>query len=194
MKRARRRSWRTATRSNLRRRYDGARRPLHRGMEWLEGSDLATIVAGDELPVTTVVDYVLQAWKRFAEVHARGIVHRDVKPSNLFVTRGADNRALVKLIDFGVSKIDVGGSNGRAAGGDRGHPLVHGSRADVRIGQADGSPRRRLGARRRPLRAAHASHAVRRREPRRNSLVHRAEGARPSVRICAPTSRAPWIG
>ena len=77
-------------------------------MEWLEGSDLADISAREKLPVATVVDYVLQACEALAEVHARGIVHRDIKPSNLFVTMAADGRPLLKLLDFGISKIDAG--------------------------------------------------------------------------------------
>jgi serine/threonine protein kinase len=74
-------------------------------MEWLEGSDLECISARERLSVEVIVDYVLQACEALAEVHARGIVHRDIKPANLFVTTAADGRPLVKLLDFGVSKI-----------------------------------------------------------------------------------------
>jgi serine/threonine protein kinase len=73
-------------------------------MEWLEGSDLSELLASGRLGVTTAVDYVLQACEALAEVHAYGIVHRDLKPSNLFVTTGSDGQALVKLLDFGISK------------------------------------------------------------------------------------------
>src|SRR5439155_1050872 len=40
-----------------------------------------------------------------SEVHAAGIVHRDLKPSNLFVTRRADGSPILKLLDFGISKL-----------------------------------------------------------------------------------------
>ena len=79
-------------------------------MEWLEGRDLSQILArSGPLPIETAIDYVLQACEALAEVHSRGIVHRDLKPSNLFVTRGRDGLPDVKLIDFGVSKIELSG-------------------------------------------------------------------------------------
>jgi serine/threonine protein kinase len=40
-----------------------------------------------------------------AEAHAAGIVHRDVKPANLFLTRSADGAPCVKLVDFGDNSI-----------------------------------------------------------------------------------------
>ncbi len=80
-------------------------------MEWLEGRDLSQVLTrSGPLPIETAIDYVLQACEALAEVHARGIVHRDLKPSNLFVTRGRDGLPNVKLIDFGVSKVDLSGA------------------------------------------------------------------------------------
>jgi serine/threonine-protein kinase len=76
-------------------------------MELLEGKDLGRIL--DEtgrLPVDDAIDYVLQTCEALAEVHGIGIVHRDLKPPNLFVTRGPDGLACVKLIDFGISRVD----------------------------------------------------------------------------------------
>jgi serine/threonine protein kinase len=43
--------------------------------------------------------------RRLAEAHAAGIVHRDVKPANLFLTRSADGAPCVKLVDFGDNSI-----------------------------------------------------------------------------------------
>jgi hypothetical protein len=74
-------------------------------MEYLEGSDLAAILRGEgPLEVRLLADYVTQALDALAEAHAAGIVHRDLKPSNFFVTRRADGSALVKVLDFGISK------------------------------------------------------------------------------------------
>ena len=75
-------------------------------MEYLDGQTLAGLVRGGAaLPVELVVDYLLQACEAVAEAHALGIVHRDLKPGNLFLTSGADGSPVVKVLDFGVSKI-----------------------------------------------------------------------------------------
>jgi serine/threonine protein kinase len=78
-------------------------------MELLEGEDLARLLnERGHLEVREAAGYLLQACDAIAEAHAKGIVHRDLKPSNLFVTRRRDGTALVKLLDFGISKqIDV---------------------------------------------------------------------------------------
>jgi serine/threonine-protein kinase len=74
-------------------------------MEYLDGSDLGALVEGQgPLPVYAAVDYVLQACDAVAEAHSLGIVHRDLKPRNLFLTGRNDGRALVKVLDFGISK------------------------------------------------------------------------------------------
>jgi serine/threonine-protein kinase len=74
-------------------------------MEYLEGCDLARLVERDGvLPISTSVDYVLQACEALAEAHAVGIVHRDIKPSNLFLTKRIDGSPCIKVLDFGISK------------------------------------------------------------------------------------------
>ena len=78
-------------------------------MELLEGTDLAGAIAEGPLPVTTAVDYVLQACVAIAEAHALGIVHRDLKPANLFLTRRLDGAPLIKVLDFGIAKAPAAG-------------------------------------------------------------------------------------
>ena len=75
-------------------------------MEYLVGRDLGAILAErGPFPIAEAANYVLQALEALAEAHARGIVHRDLKPSNLFLTVHGDGSPLLKVIDFGISKI-----------------------------------------------------------------------------------------
>lgn len=75
-------------------------------MEYVEGMNLAEVIAADgRLPPATAIDYVLQACDALAQAHAAGVVHRDIKPSNLFVSNRPDGKPLVKVLDFGISKV-----------------------------------------------------------------------------------------
>ena len=79
-------------------------------MELLEGCDLGEVLAKNgPLPYETAADFIAQACEAVAEAHAQGIVHRDIKPQNLFLTTCVGGGALVKVLDFGVSKVSVAG-------------------------------------------------------------------------------------
>ncbi|MES1187539.1 MAG: serine/threonine-protein kinase [Myxococcales bacterium] len=74
-------------------------------MEYLEGSDLRALLRErGALSPSLAVDYVLQALQAVAEGHVKGIVHRDIKPGNLFLTSRADGTPLIKVLDFGIAK------------------------------------------------------------------------------------------
>jgi serine/threonine-protein kinase len=75
-------------------------------MEYLAGTDLGRqLSASGPLPVDRAVDYVLQACEGLAEAHVAGIVHRDIKPDNLFIATSAGGKSILKLLDFGISKL-----------------------------------------------------------------------------------------
>jgi serine/threonine protein kinase len=74
-------------------------------MELLEGRDLESILRDGPLTLHDAIDYVLQASQALAEAHAIGIVHRDVKPANLFLADRPGGSSIVKVLDFGISKI-----------------------------------------------------------------------------------------
>jgi serine/threonine-protein kinase len=77
-------------------------------MEYLEGVDLERMLQQSpkgQLPIHDAIEFVLQACEALAECHCQGIVHRDLKPSNLFCVHGADGLPLIKVLDFGISKL-----------------------------------------------------------------------------------------
>jgi serine/threonine protein kinase len=74
-------------------------------MEYLEGRDLDQVLAESPLPIDVAIDYVLQAIEALAEAHAAGIVHRDLKPANLFLATRPGSTSIVKVLDFGISKV-----------------------------------------------------------------------------------------
>jgi serine/threonine protein kinase len=74
-------------------------------MELLEGSNMARFVRKrGPLPIAEAVGYVIQACDGLADAHQAGVVHRDVKPQNVFLAARSDGTSIVKVLDFGVSK------------------------------------------------------------------------------------------
>jgi eukaryotic-like serine/threonine-protein kinase len=97
-------------------------------MEYLTGSDLGNVLRREgRLSVAVAIDYVLQACEAIAEAHSRGIVHRDLKPDNVFLTRRADGSALIKVLDFGLSKPTRDDGLGSATPSITGSNMVAGS-------------------------------------------------------------------
>lgn len=74
-------------------------------MEWLEGEDLAMHMRGDGLDARDAVVLAMRVAEALGAAHERGIVHRDVKPSNLFLVGG--DPARVKILDFGVARLQA---------------------------------------------------------------------------------------
>jgi serine/threonine protein kinase len=74
-------------------------------MEYVEGIDLARLVkTKGPLPPANACYYVYQAALGLQHAHEQGIVHRDIKPGNLILSRSGD-RSVVKILDFGLNKV-----------------------------------------------------------------------------------------
>lgn len=74
-------------------------------MDLLRGQPLDDVLRDGELPIPTLIGYVVQAMRGVAAAHAQGIVHRDIKPENIFVAEGPEEERVVKVLDFGISKL-----------------------------------------------------------------------------------------
>ena len=89
--------------------HDGGRVPDGRpfiAYERLDGVELGALARREgRLEVREAVGIVRQAAEALGAAHARGVIHRDVKPENLFVI-GAPGCRRVKVLDFGISKMD----------------------------------------------------------------------------------------
>lgn len=69
-------------------------------MELLEGETLSARMARERLSFSAVVDIAVQVADALESAHAKGIVHRDIKPTNIFL-----NGAHAKVLDFGLAKV-----------------------------------------------------------------------------------------
>jgi eukaryotic-like serine/threonine-protein kinase len=78
-------------------------------MELLTGEDLrARLRREGRLDVEAALRIATQVLKALRQAHAAGIVHRDLKPDNVFLCRRDDEPAFVKIVDFGISKLQQG--------------------------------------------------------------------------------------
>src|SRR5262249_23785064 len=82
-------------------------------MEFLDGGDVEKLLLSEgPLPVPRAAFILIQACRGLERVHQRGIVHRDLTPANLFLTKRADKTDLIKVLDFGIAKLRTEGSSG----------------------------------------------------------------------------------
>ncbi|HMR09409.1 MAG TPA: serine/threonine-protein kinase, partial [Polyangiaceae bacterium] len=75
-------------------------------MELLVGNDLSrTLKNLGPLPPTVALKAIAQACVGLERAHDAGVIHRDIKPGNIFLSEGHAGRITVKLVDFGIAKV-----------------------------------------------------------------------------------------
>jgi eukaryotic-like serine/threonine-protein kinase len=83
-------------------------------MEYLEGKTLQALYedlynAGQRLSYNDALEYACQMLDGVEAAHRAGVVHRDLKPDNVMLTKGSKGEPLLKLLDFGIAKLKVTG-------------------------------------------------------------------------------------
>lgn len=115
---------------------------LYLVMEYLDGMSLLSALAAagtggvaTALPLSRALHIMIQVCDAVGEAHAQGIVHRDIKPENVMMIRRGDDPDFVKVLDFGIAKLDWNnGSMATQAG------LIFGTAKYISPEGAEGKP------------------------------------------------------
>jgi serine/threonine protein kinase len=86
---------------------------LYLVMEFLQGQDLRSLIATSAgLKIEDKLNIMIQICSGLAHAHSKNVVHRDVKPSNIFIT----SQGLIKILDFGLARLEASDLTGSGEG------------------------------------------------------------------------------
>lgn len=100
-------------------------------MEYLRGRELAELMEAGPIPWSRAKGILIQVAEALAAAHENGIIHRDMKPGNVFLIKRAGKPDFAKVLDFGIAKVDDGAALTRAG-------MVFGTAAYMAPEQATG--------------------------------------------------------
>jgi serine/threonine protein kinase len=93
-------------------------------MELLHGETLGDhLMKRGQLPVEETMDLALPILSALAHAHRAGVVHRDLKPDNIFLATDPDGHVIPKVLDFGVSKVAITGEHALRLKGSTPQPV-----------------------------------------------------------------------
>jgi eukaryotic-like serine/threonine-protein kinase len=111
-------------------------------MEHLDGISLLSALAAaggggvaSALPLSRTLHIMMQVCEAVGEAHTRGIVHRDIKPENVMLIRRGDDPDFVKVLDFGIARLDWADSSMATQAG-----LIFGTAKYISPEGAEGKP------------------------------------------------------
>lgn len=87
---------------------DPATHGYYLAMEYVEGPSLAELLRSGPLPHPKAIGYVLDVCRALRYAHQNKVIHCDMKPSNVLIGEDDEGRDAVKVIDFGISRVEHG--------------------------------------------------------------------------------------